>query len=73
MIPIKVVIAVSYIGRTSSGVGLASVAADNGISISFKHGSRSWSASTGKENCCDIMLLLYHFRISVLSFSLTLP
>ena len=55
VMPINVVIAVSYTGRTSSGVGFASVAADNGISISFRHGSRSWSARTGKENCCDML------------------
>ena len=53
--PIKVVIAVSYTGLTSSGVGFASVATDSGMSISFRHGSRSWSARIGKENCCDII------------------
>ena len=52
--PIKVVIAVSYTGRASSGVGFAKVAADSGMSISFRHGSRSWSARIGKENCCDM-------------------
>ena len=55
--PIRVVIAVSYTGLTSSGVGFASVATDNGMSISFRHGSRSWSAKIGKENCCDILEL----------------
>ena len=57
VMPIKVVIAVSYTGLTSSGVGFASVATDNGMSISFRHGSRSWSAKIGKENCCDILEL----------------
>ena len=55
VMPMRVVIAVSYTGRTSSGVGFASVAADSGMSISFRHGSRSWSAKIGKENCCDII------------------
>ncbi len=54
VMPMSVVIAVSYTGRTSSGVGFANVAADSGMSISFRHGSRSWSAKIGKEYCCDI-------------------